>query len=182
MIAESPSSTLRRGCPPALSTPPSARPTRTWGFTLLELLLVMLVVGILGALAALGLARQSAQAQNVGFVDNLAQDINQARSLAMARGRVARVTFVSATRYTVTLPPRSTVAGDPAVNLIDRQNSQVSLSGVNPGDRLDCSSLGYCLGSTASGVRRSLSSISGTVGGQLRVLDITVLGLTRLRK
>ena len=74
---------------------------RTAGFTLLEMLVVMAIAGILLAIVGVALQSSMRNARSSDFIDSLAQDINLARSLAMAKGKKTQIDFVSASAYKV---------------------------------------------------------------------------------
>lgn len=150
------------------------RGRRSAGYTLLELLVVMAVAGILLAVGGLMLSRQLSDARSMDFVEALAQDINLARSVAMARGERTEIQFTSANRYVVR---NLDAAGQPV--LASQTNAAVTISAVNVGDRLTCYSSGFCLGSTSGGAAKTISQVKCTFNGKTRVLSLTVLGLTR---
>ncbi|GMA15367.1 pilus assembly FimT family protein [Deinococcus metallilatus] len=145
------------------------------GFTLLEILVVLAVASILLSIGGWLFSRQIRDARSMDFVEALAQDINLARSVAMAKGQRTQVEFVSANQYVV---KNLDAAGQPV--LASQKNTSVTISGVNVGDKLICSSGGFCLGYTAAGAMKTLNQVSCTFNGKTRVLSITVLGLTRI--
>ena len=146
------------------------------GFTLLELLVVMAIIGILAGLASLYLVHNNTQAQARSFMDGLAQDINLARSTAMARSQSTEVLFTSASSYQVI---NLEYVPGPRV-LVTSQPTTVTLSGVATGDAIICRSGGFCFGYDGSGALKTIASISASGNGVTRTLSITALGLTRL--
>ncbi len=174
-------------CPPRsrCHTPPAAirmKPMnglsskqRTEGFTLLEMLLVLAVAAILMAVGGLMLSKQINDARNLDFVENLAQDINLARSVAMAKGQRTQIQFTSTSGYVV---KNLDAAGQPVLST--RTNASVVMTGINVNDKLICSSSGFCLAYTSGGVMKTLSQVNCTYGAKTRVLRLTVLGLTRI--
>ena len=66
---------------------------RTTGFTLVELLVVIAFLGIMLLIGSFSYVSSVKNANNVGFVEELAQDINKARSTAMAKGFRTQIVF-----------------------------------------------------------------------------------------
>lgn len=148
---------------------------RTQAFTLLEMLLVLAVAAILMSIGGLLLSKQINDARSLDFVETLAQDINLARSVAMAKGQRTQIQFTSTSRYVV---KNLDAAGQPVLST--RTNASVVMTGINVNDKLICSSSGFCLGYTAGGALKTLSQVNCTYRGKTRVLRLTVLGLTRI--
>lgn len=149
-------------------------PPRTSGFTLLELLVAMLIIGILAVLAQLTLVSSIRNASNTRFAESLAQDINFARSLAMARGDRTQITFTSLNSYSVV---NLDVAGMPTLRT--QTNLNVTLGGVTVGDKIICASGGFCLAYNSAGAVKTISSVTATANNRTTTLSITVLGFTR---
>ncbi|OLV16861.1 hypothetical protein BOO71_0010573 [Deinococcus marmoris] len=136
---------------------------------------MLAILGILLSIGGLILSKQINEARNMDFVEALAQDINLARSVAMAKGQRTQIEFVSASKYEV---KNLDAAGQPVLST--QTNASVTMTGINLGDKLICSSSGFCLGYTAGGAMKTLSQVACTYGQKTRVLKITVLGLTRI--
>jgi prepilin-type N-terminal cleavage/methylation domain-containing protein len=153
--------------------------SRTAGFTLLEMLVVMAIAGIL--LAVMGVAYQSnlKNSKSADFIEALAQDINLARSNAMAKGQNTQVDFVSVSSYKVSLVDGSgALIAPPLVPL--KTDTTVTMSGFTAGDKLVCTSRGFCTAYSSANALKTINQISCTANGKTRVMSITVLGLTRL--
>ena len=124
--------------------------THQQGFTLVELLVVVAILGVLLLLGSFSYVRSVSNARNVNFVEALAQDINSARSLAMAKGVNTQVQFTSLNSYTVTRFDASNQPISPPS--VTNTNTAVTMSGIGVGDKLVCSSTGFCLAYTSAGV------------------------------
>lgn len=155
----------------------SASHRRTAGFTLLEMLVVMAIAGILLAIIGVTYQNNLRNAKSSDFIEALAQDINLARSTAMAKGRDVQVELTTASAYQVT-------SVNPVTNkvytLASNANTSVLMSGFTAGDKIVCSSRGFCLAQSSSGAGTTINQISCTANGKTRVMSITVLGLTRM--
>ena len=151
---------------------------RTTGFTLVELLVVIAFLGIMLLIGSFSYVSSVKNANNVGFVEELAQDINKARSTAMAKGFRTQIVFTSANTYSVS---KLDAAGNP-VNppLGGDTNANVTMSGIDAGDKLICTSIGFCLAYTSVGVLKTIDHVDFAYNGKTRRLTITVLGLTRV--
>ena len=151
---------------------------RTTGFTLVELLVVIAFLGIMLVIGSFSYVSSIKNANNVGFVEGLAQDINKARSTAMAKGVRTQIVFTSANTYSVS---KLDAAGNPVSPPIGGDtNANVTMSGINAGDKLICTSIGFCLAYTSAGVLKTISYVDFAYNGKTRRLTITVLGLTRV--
>ncbi|GGR07612.1 pilus assembly FimT family protein [Deinococcus ruber] len=148
---------------------------RQSGFTVLELLVVMAIIGILSAVAFIALTKRNNQLQNLQFIEKLGQDINYARSIAMAKGQKVQIQFNSLNGYTVT-----NIESSPQMTIATASNSQVALGNISLGDKIVCSSTGFCFGYTSANALKTISSITATTGTNTKTLSITLLGLTRI--
>jgi len=156
---------------------PVKQNARHAGFTLLELLIAMAIIGILAVLGEIGLTRNIQNAQNDQFIETLGQDINTARSLAMARSQRTQLTFNTLSSYTVTFPDDAAAA-----QIASASNTRVTLGGVTPGDKIICASGGFCLGYSAAGALKSIPQLTATTQNGVKTMSISVLGLTRLEQ
>lgn len=151
---------------------------RTTGFTLVELLVVIAFLGIMLLIGSFSYVSSVKNANNVGFVEELAQDINKARSTAMAKGVRTQIVFTSANTYSVS---KLDAAGNPvSPPLGGDTNANVTMSGIDAGDKLICTSIGFCLAYTSAGVLKTINHVDFAYNGKTRRLTITVLGLTRV--
>jgi prepilin-type N-terminal cleavage/methylation domain-containing protein len=148
------------------------------GFTLVELLVVMAFAGLMLGLASYGYVSNMNKARSNGFIEALAQDINQARSSAMAKSVRTQILFTSANAYTISNLDTNGVAIVPAI--VSNSNATVTMSGVNAGDKIICQSTGFCFAYTSAGALKTIDHIDFTANGSTRTLTITVLGLTRV--
>jgi len=149
----------------------------TAGFTLIELLFTLAIIGILTAIGAYALVNSLNTARTNSFVEALAQDINLARSTAMAKGQRVQIQFDSTNTYTVSMLNVSNQVITPA--LAKNTNAAVVISGIDIGDKLICSTTGFCLAYTSAGGLKTIDHVDITASGKTRTLSITVLGLTR---
>lgn len=148
------------------------------GYTLLELLVVIAIIGVLAGLADYTLVKRTENARNTQFVEVLGQDLNFARSLAMSRSQRTQLAFDSLSSYTVTYPDLPTT---PAISA--QSNTKVTLGNVSIGDKIICTSTGFCLGYTAGNALKTINSITAATAGQAtKTLSITVLGLARVEQ
>jgi len=147
-------------------------------YTLIELLVVLGVVGVLLSVGVSGYWSRVNSERSGTFAQGLAQNINLARSLAMAQGRDTRITFVTASSYIVeqqALAPATTWS-----TRAQGDDSAVTMSGVNAGDQITCKTSGFCLGYNSSGGLKTIGSITCVTSRRSVRLSITVLGLTRV--
>lgn len=155
----------------------SGRLRATSGFTLIELLFTLAILGILTAIGAYALVNSMTTARNNSFIEALAQDINLARSTAMAKSKKVQVEFTSTNTYTVNALDTNNQPVTPA--LATNTNASVVMSGINAGDKLICSSVGFCLAYTSAGTLKTIDHVDIAANGKTRTLSITILGLTR---
>jgi prepilin-type N-terminal cleavage/methylation domain-containing protein len=151
--------------------------SRTAGFTLLEMLVVMTIAGIL--LAVVGVAYQSnlRSSRSADFIESLAQDINLARSTAMAKGKDVQVELTNTSSYRVTTLDTSNAT---VVLVPLKTDSTVTMSGFTAGDKIICTSRGFCNAYSSTSTLKTINQISCTANGKTRIMSITVLGLTRM--
>lgn len=150
----------------------------TRAYTLIELLVVLGIIGILLSVSVSGYWNRVNGERSATFAQGLSQDINLARSIAMAQGRPTRVTFNTSSSY---IAQQQSVASATTWNTRSQgSDSAVTLSGVNVGDQIICTSSGFCLGYDASGNLKTIDSITCVTSKRSVRLSITVLGLARI--
>jgi len=147
-------------------------------YTLIEMLVVLGIIGVLLSIGVSGYWNRVNGERSASFAQSLAQDINLARSIAMAQGRPTRVTFNTASSYIVA----QQAAGSTTTwnTRTQRSDSAVTLSGVNVGDQITCTSSGFCLGYDSTGALKTINSVTCVTPRRSVRLSITVLGLTRI--
>ncbi len=95
----------------------------------------------------------------------------------MAKSKKVQVQFTSNNTYTVNALDTSNQPVTPA--LATNTNASVVMSGINVGDKLICSSVGFCLAYTSAGTLKTIDHVDIAANGKTRTLSITILGLTR---